>query len=96
MIPPYGPNSSIIEKFFQPLVCADAKVMVAVMADLKVFFQLAFVKMLAALFATDEDILSADDAILLAYRLDLAFLFAKPGHRSRGQRSDVSIQHFRS
>jgi hypothetical protein len=34
----------------------------------------------AALFAAHKDILSPDDALFVAHRLDLAFLFAKPGH----------------
>ena len=71
----------IVEKLFQPLVRANPKMIVAVNADLQVVFQLALVEMLAALFAAHEDILSPDDAVGLAHRLDLAFLLTKPGHK---------------
>ena len=53
---------------------------VAVNADLQVLFQLALVEMLAAFFASHENIFRANDAIGVADRLDLAFLFTKPGH----------------
>jgi hypothetical protein len=70
----------IIENLLQPLVGADAKMIVAVNANLKVFLQLALVKVLFASLAPDENILSAYHAILFLDRLDLAFLFTKPGH----------------
>jgi hypothetical protein len=53
----------VVEQFLQTLVRADAKVMVAVMTDLLVLFQVLFLVVLAALFAGHEDIFSAHDAI---------------------------------
>src|SRR5216684_4935931 len=53
---------------------------IAVRANLKRVFQLLFVQMRAALVATHKNIFSADDALFIAHRLDLAFLFPKPGH----------------
>jgi hypothetical protein len=48
--------------------------------NLERFFQLFLVQVRAALFAADKNILSPDDALRVAYRLDLSFLFPKPGH----------------
>src|SRR5436190_3684851 len=78
----------IVENLLETLVRADAKVIVAVVTDLQVFFQLALVEMLAAFFAADEDILSADDALRLAHRLDLSFFLTKPRHKNRNQKSE--------
>ena len=68
--------------------------MIAVMADLKVFFQILFVEVLAALVAPDKDILSAHDAFRFAHRLDLAFFLTKPGHKNRESeiRDQMSVQ----
>jgi hypothetical protein len=68
-------------------------VIVAMNANLQRLFQLFLVKVRAAFIAPHENVLSADDAILFAYRLDLAFLFAKPGHKRtevRDQMSEIS------
>src|ERR1043166_773541 len=75
----------VVEKLFESFVRTEAKVVAAMHADLLRFFQLFFVKMLAALFATHKDILSTDDAILIAHRLDLAFLLTKPGHKTESR-----------
>ena len=69
---------------------------IAVNADLKIIFELTLIEMLAAFVAPHEDIFGAHDAILVAYRLDLAFLFTKPGHSEtefRNQNSEVSIKN---
>jgi hypothetical protein len=60
------------------------------MTDLQVLFQLAFVEVFAAFFAAHEDVLSADDAVLFANRLDFAFFLSKPGHKDRCQKSEFS------
>src|ERR1043166_4508485 len=83
----------VVEKLFESFVRTEAKVVAAMHADLLRFFQLFFVKMLAALFATHKDILSTDDAILIAHRLDLAFLLTKPGHKTES-RIQKSVQMF--
>src|SRR2546423_9694546 len=69
----------VVEYLLEPIVRAQPKVIIAMHANLQRLFQLFLVKMRAAFIAPDENILSADDAILFAYRLDLAFLFAEPG-----------------
>jgi hypothetical protein len=55
-------------------------VIVAVVTDLQVLFQLALVEVLAAFFATHKNVFSADDPVLFANGLDLAFFLSKPGH----------------
>ena len=67
----------------------------AVHAHLERLFQFFLVKVLAALFAAHKDILSPDDALRVAHRLDLAFLFAKPGHisKNRSQKSETRSQY---
>ena len=63
---------------------------IAVNADLKILFQFLLIQMRAAFIAPHKDIFGAHDAILVAYRLDLAFLFSEPGHKQ--QKSEVRIQ----
>ena len=70
----------VVEYLLEPIVRAQPKVIIAMNANLQRLFQLFLIKVRAAFIAPDENVLSADDAIFLAYRLDLAFLFAKPGH----------------
>ena len=84
----------VIKQLLQPFVRANAKVIVAVHAHLEIVFQLALIEMRTAFVATDKDIFGANDALRVANRFDLAFLFTKPGHmksESRRQTSDISI-----
>src|SRR5258708_29596676 len=85
---------SIVKQLLEPLVSAEAKMITAVHANLERLFQLFLIEVLAAFFAAHKDILSPDDALRVAHRLDLAFLFTKPGHINkteiRSQRPAVS------
>src|SRR5712672_1285401 len=85
---------SIVKQLLQPFVSTEAKVMTAVHANLERLFQFLLVEVLAALFAAHKDILSPDDALRVAHRLDLAFLFTKPGHisKNRSQKSETRSQ----
>jgi hypothetical protein len=66
-------------------------VIVAVMTDLQVLFQLAFVEVFAAFFAAHKDVLSADDAVLFANRLrSCLFSFETRAYK---QMADVRIQN---
>src|SRR5438067_10165365 len=58
----------VVEYLLEPIVGAQPKVIIAMNANLERLFQLFLVEMRAAFVAPDEDILSADDAILFAYR----------------------------
>src|SRR5688572_11799981 len=82
----------VIENIFQALVGADAEVIIAVMTDLQVLIQILLVKMLAALVTADEDILSPNDALRVANRLDLAFFLTKPRHKESEIRSQKSAR----
>ncbi len=86
---------AIVKELFQAVVRAEAKMMVTVHANLLRLFQFFLVEVLAALFAAHKDILSPDDALRVAHRLDLAFLFAKPGHisKNRSQKLETRIQY---
>jgi hypothetical protein len=83
----------VVKQLLEPIVRAQPKMIIAMNANLERLFQLFLVKVRAALIAPYENILSADDAILFAYRLDLAFLFAKPGHKCSNQNSEIRIQN---
>src|SRR5258706_6609760 len=85
---------SIVKQLLEPFVSAEAKVMTAVHANLERLFQFLLVEVLAAFFAAHKDIFSPDDALRVAHRLDLAFLFAKPGHisKNRSQKSETRSQ----
>ena len=67
---------------------------IAVHANLERLFQFLLVEMLAAFFTAHKDILCADDALGVAHRLDLAFLFfgtrAYEKSEVRSQRPEVS------
>ena len=72
----------IVEQFFKPLVGPDAKMKIAVNADLKILFKFLLIEVRRAFVTPHKDIFGAHDAIFVAYRLDLTFLFAEPGHRA--------------
>ena len=66
----------------------------AVDANLERLFQLFLVEVLAALFAAHKDILSPDDAVLVADRLDLAFLFTNQGiYQIEIRKSEPAVSH---
>src|SRR5262245_38284288 len=84
----------VVENLLQPFVSADAKVIIAMDANLKVFFQLLLIEVLATLLATDKNVFSAHDPVLFTDRFDLAFLFTKPGHRNQGSDISPEISNF--
>src|SRR5260221_4581953 len=86
---------SIVKQLLEPFVSAEAKVMTAVHANLERLFQFLLVEVLAAFFAAHQDIFSPDDALRVAHRLDLTFLFTKPVHisKNRSQKSETSSQY---
>ena len=84
----------VVKYLLEPIVGSQPKVIIAMNANLQRLFQLFLVEVRTAFIAPDENVLSADDAILFAYRFDLAFLFAKPGHAKtevRDQKSGFRI-----
>src|SRR5947207_15326399 len=66
---------------------------ITMQANLYVVFEFALVEVRGTLFAADKDIFGADDAIFVADRFNLAFLFPKPGHNTI-KRNSALTHHF--